>query len=305
MLNNVMLALQTIIWAMEPVMLSQSAAVILRRSQGNKLDPAAIAVIVDARDAKHAGVMGANLPGQQSDRPKPFKQLKSVAWIPVGGVLVKLSSQVNGMSQARGTSYESIRNQMSAAMADDSVKSLLMHIDSPGGSVDAMLSLCKDIVAMGQTKPVWAFCDGLTASAGYALASSASKIIAANDDTLVGSIGTYMVLVDSSKQAEDDGLKVILIKSGDKDSIKGAGVDGVAIPQKAIDRWQGIVNSHAESFQGFVKSRRSLSSENAAKAFDGGVFRAVDAIGIGLVDNIDSLDKVLRVMDAQFGSNKQ
>src|SRR5262245_35645929 len=76
---------------------------------------------------------------------------KSIAVIHLVGVLGK------GRSFFADTSTIDVRREVRDAAADDSVQSILLHVDSPGGIVNGTAELAADVKAASQVKPVYAY----------------------------------------------------------------------------------------------------------------------------------------------------
>ena len=77
------------------------------------------------------------------------------------------------------TSYEGIKHQLARAGADSRVKSLILDLDTPGGEANGAFEAAQAVREVAARKPVIAIANGMAASAGYALASGATRIIAA------------------------------------------------------------------------------------------------------------------------------
>lgn len=105
---------------------------------------------------------------------------------------------------------QSIQQAVRAANQDNSVESIVLWIDSPGGQVDGTANLAEEVKK--SVKPVVSFADGLMASAAYWIGSAADEIIVdkANNgfNTRIGSIGTMASWMDTSKRNEMQGVKV-------------------------------------------------------------------------------------------------
>lgn len=208
-----------------------------------------------------------------------------VAIIEINGVLTKYSS-----SLAEGTAYLDLRHAVRNAARAPAVKSILLLIDSPGGGVMGLDDAARDIAAAGQQKPTAAYIEDLGASAAYYLASQTQRI-SANPAGLVGSIGTYAVVYDASKMAEQIGLRVHVLKSG---TFKGAGEPGTVVTDEQLAEFQRIVDQYGAMFRAAVAAGRKLSAERVAALADGRMHLAADAVALGLVDRVESFDDVLR-----------
>lgn len=204
-----------------------------------------------------------------------------VAIINLSGTLMKFVS-----SMADGTSTVFVRQLIRQAASDDRAKAILLHIDSPGGTVAGTFELVGDIIAAGEIKPVHAYIDDLGASAAYAIAVATSHI-SGNASGLMAGIGTYATLYDLSKQAEMLGIGVHVVKAGEH---KGDGVPGTEITEEQIADVQRIVDSLNEHFIHAVQRGRNLSIARVRELADGRVHPARDAKNLGLIDAVETFD---------------
>ncbi len=90
------------------------------------------------------------------------------------------------------------------ATQDPNVRSILLAIDSPGGTTAGTADLAGEVRRAAQRKPTWAYASDDCCSAAYWVASQASQIWA-NETALVGSIGTLLIVEDTSRRAEGQG----------------------------------------------------------------------------------------------------
>lgn len=195
----------------------------------------------------------------------------------------------HGSSFARGGSTVRARRSLRNALNDPNVGSILLLIESPGGSVAGTKELADDVRAAAQQKPTWAYIEDIGASAAYWVASAAHKIFA-NDVAYVGSIGTYMVIDDWSKAYEEHGVKAHLVTTGE---FKGAGVAGIEIQEKHLAHWQELINKTNDLFLAAVQKGRGFTKAQTKQLADGRVHMAADAKDLGLIDGVQSLDKTL------------
>ena len=185
-------------------------------------------------------------------------------------------------SKYGGTSTLFARSMIRDAVKNPQVRGIMMHIDSPGGTVSGTHDLALEVQRASAQKPVYAHIDDLGASAAYWIASQASRITA-NATALVGSIGTYSVVHDFSKQAELTGIEVIVVSTGD---FKGAGVPGTKITDDQIAEIQNRVNDLNEFFIKGVSNGRDMDRADLEKLADGRVFIAKTARANGLIDRV-------------------
>lgn len=232
-----------------------------------------------------------------------YVQRGSVAMIPVAGMLAKYASQVNTESGARGTSYEKLREAVDAASRDESVRSMLLVIDSPGGYVDGLEDFAQRLYNVrkageeGKGPRLYAFIDDLGASAAYYIASQAQQI-AMGPAGEAGSIGTYTTLADWSKAYENAGIKVHLVSSG---KAKGIGAEGVSIDEDGLAVVRASVMKYADIFrQAVVRGRPALAKSMDALT-TGETWVDQEAVKVGLVDKIVSLDSYVQALNNKHG----
>jgi signal peptide peptidase SppA len=211
-------------------------------------------------------------------------RIGNVAMIDLSGTLTKY-----GSSMSSAGSMISARRQLARATRDKSVDSILLRIDSPGGTVAGTGDLAAEIAAANAIKPVTAFIEDLGASAAYYLASQAGRILM-NSTGEVGSIGVFMLVYDMSGAAAQQGIKAILVKAGD---MKGAGAPGTEITEAQRAEWQRSVNEAYDQFIGAVARGRGMSGDQARAMADGRIWGASDAMDKGLIDGISTLSEAV------------
>ncbi len=147
---------------------------------------------------------------------KPFENRKyessgNIGVIPILGTLLR---RTNGLQAQSGlSSYSDIQQMLQNAVADNSVKGILLDIDSPGGEAGGVFDLADQIFAARKIKPVWAVANDQAFSAAYALAAAAERIYVTRTSG-VGSIGVIAVHLDQSQADKDAGLKYTAIYAG-------------------------------------------------------------------------------------------
>lgn len=282
-------------WAMTEQVIDQMRSVLVRHASGDKLPPEAVHEIFAARDSKTME-MTAHLAISSGIRESEsgYDIIGSVARIVIGGVIAPRSSMVNGMSKPRGTSVDLLRAQLEEALADDRVGSILFHVESPGGYVQGIAGLAEEIRNAG--KPTAAFAEGLCASAALWLASQANEFQATRD-TLIGSIGVYSVIIDSSRAHSEAGFDVEVVRSNDG---KGDGYPGTKPTQGLREETKYIVDQHHESFVGDLAAGRGMTPEAIANLGRTRVWLAADAQERGLIDAVgNDIRDLINEMDAK------
>ncbi|GMV26929.1 MAG: hypothetical protein AMXMBFR58_29600 [Phycisphaerae bacterium] len=288
-------------WNLERGVLDSLSSIVLRKITGEVIAEGDIARIVQDRDARLAGrpVLNANFVAVQG--VGTYQVVGDTAVIGIGGVIAKHSGLVNNASQPQGTSLDSVRALRRHAQANDDVGSILYRFDSPGGYADGNEQMAQEFFA-GRSggKPEWAYVDGSMQSAAAYLGLQMARVEAARD-AFVGSLGTYMIVRDSSKAAEQDGFKFHLIKSSNA-PLKGQGSAGIPVSDEAISRWQQQVDDLTAQFHQAVSRGRGLSGEALAAVTDGGSWIAERAKSLGLVDAVRPIGETIADMNSKFPS---
>jgi len=208
-----------------------------------------------------------------------------IAIVEMRGTLTKFGSSLS----TAGSTVEARRQIREAARAPE-VDGILLVIDSPGGLVDGTADLADSIHEAAKAKPVYAQVEDLAASAAFWVASQATKVFVNQPHAKVGSIGTFTVLYDLSELAEREGIKAVVIKSGD---MKGAGVPGTPITDDMKEHIQGLVNDTQAQFDKAIARGRRMKIDAVRAVADGRVFTAGEAQRLGLIDGVQALEKTM------------
>lgn len=222
-----------------------------------------------------------------------------VAIIPAYGTLVKRGA---GLDDSGQTGYVALERHLRLAANDPEVSAIVLDIDSPGGMADGVQGLTRLIREIdADQKPVIAFANGLTASAGYYLATGARAIVA-TEDAHIGSIGVRMVHVDFSKAAEDAGFTFTDLFVGE---YKVAGTPH----QKLSERDRGYIQDHLnDAYTRFISDvaiGRGITQAVALQWGDGRVFNSDVALKMGMIDQIGTLTDAISVAMGETTMNRE
>lgn len=216
---------------------------------------------------------------------RPYLVQNSVAVIPLQGPMTKA-----GSFKFEGASTVRTQRMIRMAARDTEVKSILLHVDSPGGHVAGVQALADEVFRARESKRVEAHIDDLGASAALWVASQADRVTA-NTTAEVGSIGTVAVLEDTSERMERLGIKVHVISTG---PFKGAGAEGLPVSPETLaylHQRVGALNAH---FLAAIQRGRGLSQAGLALVSDGRVHVADTARQLGLIDHVQSFDQTFQ-----------
>jgi len=214
-----------------------------------------------------------------------------------GIAVINISGQMQkGESKFGGTSTVATRKELRAAARSEDVAEILLLIDSPGGTVAGTKELADDIAAANAIKPVVAQFIDMTASAALWVGVHAGEVFA-NRMAQVGSIGVFAVVEDSSGKMEREGIKVHVVSTG---PLKGAMVEGTEITKEHLAELQKSVDEFSEIFVESVANGRGIDVSDVAAVADGRMMPSVEAVKVGLVDAVQSLDQTIMHMQSRI-----
>ena len=218
----------------------------------------------------------------------PYELDGSVAIVPVQGTLTKKGFSFFGIKFTEG--MRDIAASLRRAASDHRVKSIMLDVDSPGGTVDGTEELAEAVAEVAAVKPVYAWCDGLMASAAYWI-SCGAKEIAASATSKVGSIGVIRLHREVSAALEKAGVTFNIIAAG---HFKAAGNDVEPLSEEMRAYLQHSVDSAYDLFLTAVEKGRRVNREKALTMADGKVFSGGEALAIGLIDRVCSRSDFLK-----------
>lgn len=212
----------------------------------------------------------------------PYSMEGSVAVVPIKGALAKNGLSFFGFQLL--ASMREIGAALRQAAADPSVRAIMLDVESPGGTVDGTEELAAAVIAAGQSKPLYAYADGLMASAAY-WTSCGAREIAASATAHVGSIGVLLMHREVSRALDNAGVKVNIITAG---HYKAAGNMAEPLSDEMRAYIQSNIDSVYELFLQAVEQGRQVTREKALAMADGKIFLAGDAQNMGLIDRVCS-----------------
>lgn len=195
-------------------------------------------------------------------------------------------------------SLDSLERRLDEALYDDSIKAIILRIDSPGGEVTGTHEFANYLDEACEIKPIVAYVNGMACSAAYWIASATSHIYVDKTATL-GSIGVVAAWTDDSKARTAAGLTdyEVVSSQSPKKRLDPKLDDGRAELQKQIDGLADIFIDDVAAFRGV--SRDKVLSDFG----QGSTFLANDAINLGMADEISSLRDVIAELTTADTSN--
>lgn len=261
-------------WAILPDKMEEILSVLALRSSGQQLTAEEIAARI-------------------GDGPTPPVSANkgSVAVIPLRGVIAHRMGSMDESSG--GMSAERFTMMIRQAVADPSVGTILLDVDSPGGTVPGVLEAADAVFAARDTKRVVAVANARMASAAYWIASQAHELVAIPSvfDRAIGSIGVFTVHQDLSQALEREGVKITLIKAGQH---KAEGNPFEPLSDELKAELQASVDATYAAFVKAVARGRGVSVDDVKNGYgEGRALNAQDAKKAGLIDRIATMDDTI------------
>lgn len=214
-----------------------------------------------------------------------------------------LTAKSTGMEMlCGGTSYEGLKEDFADAV-ELGAKTVAWMVDSPGGEAATMLDTANYLRKMADDNDVKiiTYVDGGdAASAAYGLACVSDEIVA-QADASVGSIGVLVRLMNDSKHLEQEGYERTFVTAG---SEKVPFSEDGSFRKEFLEDIQYKVDKLYESFTSHVATHRGMSVE-AVKATEARTYLADDAMRIGLVDKVMSLDDFYEYLAEYASAQRQ
>ncbi len=214
-------------------------------------------------------------------------------------LMMELNDVVLKRTDACADGVDMLVQQLQAAEADPTVGAVVLSIDSPGGEGSGMTWVSE---VLGQMKkPVVARVNhGMAASAAFGIAASCTEVYASSEQDQFGSIGTYVTLADRKGMLEQRGIKlheVYASLSTEKnlpvrEALKASGDDPDDEHYKMLRA--EYIDPFNEAFHALVKSRRPKMAATEKEWNGGRLFRATEALQLGLIDGIATQAQVVQ-----------
>lgn len=185
-------------------------------------------------------------------------------------------------------------NNLKNFFENDSIKAIVLKIDSPGGVAGASQVIFNEIKILKckHEKYVVAFIENIGASGAYWIATAANYIIAA-PSAFVGSIGSYISHPNLKELIEHYKVKYEVIKSGEYKTTGNIFLD-LTDKQRAL--LQNISDNVYQQFTTDIAAERKNLPKDINAWADGKIFTGKQAYEIGLIDELGSQSSVLQVL---------
>ena len=212
-----------------------------------------------------------------------FKAKKKVAVIYATGDIVDGDAKEN----VAGNRFAKI---ISDVRKDSSVYAVVLRVNSPGGSVLASEKIKAELDLLREYKPIIASYGDYAASGGYWISANCDKIYS-NASTLTGSIGVFSMIPDLGGVVKNKlHVNITPVNSNEhSDMYNGFR----ALDKKELDYMQASVENIYDKFTRLVSEGRGMPVARVDEIAQGRVWSGADALGIGLVDEIGTIEDAI------------
>jgi protease-4 len=216
-------------------------------------------------------------------------------------VIYAVGTIVDGKGERDNIGSEPIAATIRRARLDNAVKGIVFRVNSPGGSALASEIIWREIYLARKVKPVVVSMGDYAASGGYYIACAADEIIA-EPTTITGSIGVFGVLFNGKNFLKNIlGISVDTVKTG-----RFADIGSFTRPLTAAERAiiQKRVDKVYATFLNRVADGRKRTVAEIDSMAQGRVWSGVDALRLGLVDRLGTIDSAINTV-ARLAGIKQ
>ncbi len=218
-------------------------------------------------------------------KPKNLKAKDKIA------IIYAIGEIQSGEGNDEVIGSERIAKAVAEARKDSSIKAIVLRINSPGGSALASEIMWRELVLTKKVKPLVVSMGDYAASGGYYIACMADQIIA-QPNTLTGSIGVFGMIPNMKKLLNEKiGITTDDVATN-ANSIIGVFAPLTEFQYKTI---QLEVVRIYDTFISHVAEGRKMSVSAVDSIGQGRVWSGINALEIGLVDQLGGLDKAVEV----------
>lgn len=209
-----------------------------------------------------------------SAKDSDFEFGEKVGVIEISGIITEAKTTIHNLKRFR---------------EDESIKAIVVRIDSPGGAVGPSQEIYQEIRKTSGTKKVVASMGTIAASGGYYVAAGADGIVA-NPGTITGSIGVVMGFTNYEELLRKIGLVPIVIKSGEFKDIGSPVREMKEKEQKILHDFAKKI--HRQFIMDIVEGRKMKQADVESLA-DGRIFTGEESKALGLVDRLGNYEDAI------------
>jgi len=197
-----------------------------------------------------------------------------------------------GVLEVYGTIFDAQRlaEQVNDFRTDDSIKAVVLRIDSPGGGVAPAQEIHAELKRLAAEKPLIVSIGTIAASGGYYLAIAGERLFA-TPGSITGSIGVIMAFPDYRELMGKIGVKTEVVKSGQFKDIGSSSREFSAADRQLL---QEMIDDVHEQFVQAISEGRNIPVERLQPFVDGRIFTGRQAQQIGFIDELGTFNDAVK-----------
>ena len=229
--------------------------------------------------------------GDFKDTGGAFDTRPKVALIFVDGEILSGESQEGRLGSGAVAGSDTIAEALRKAASDDSIKAVVLRVNSPGGSGSASDVIAREVENTVVKKPVIVSMGDYAASGGYYVSAPATAIVA-DPTTITGSIGVFFGKFVLKGLFDKLGITNDYVDFGEGGSFASASRRWTLEDQAKVE---GLASRFYDRFLSLVAENRHMDVEAVDKIAQGRVWTGAEAKKVGLVDELGGFEKALSV----------
>lgn len=216
--------------------------------------------------------------------------------LPIEGVIQSVESTgFNSLPY----NHQAFLNMFDQIEQDDTIKGVLLYVNSPGGGVYESAEIRDKILKLKKSTdlPIWTYMANVAASGGYYVSAPTDHIIA-SPETITGSIGVIMSHTDVSGLMDKLGIRDDAIVSGGNKEI-GSATKPMTEEQRAI--LQSLIDNSYNRFVKVVAEGRNMDEAKVRELADGRIYDGEQAVANGLIDETAIYEDARKIYADKLG----
>ncbi len=206
-------------------------------------------------------------------------------------VIYAEGSIIDGKADESTIGSITLSKQIKKARQDNSIKAVVLRVNSPGGSALASDVIWRELILTKAKKPLVVSMGNVAASGGYYIACCADKIFA-SPNTITGSIGVFGILPNTQNLFKDKlGITFDRVSTNSNSDL-GSLTRPITDKEYKIIQ-QGVDDIYDDFITKVSKGRKKLSKADVDSIGQGRVWSGEDALKLGLVDELGGLQDAI------------
>lgn len=217
--------------------------------------------------------------------------MKKIAVLDVNGVIQDTGGDAASLFASPGYNHKGFMENLDYAKEDDTVKAIIIRVNTPGGGVVESAEIHDKIVEIREEtkKPVYISMGSMAASGGYYISAPADKIFA-SPETLTGSLGVIMQGYNYAGLAEKYGVEFVTIKSGPYKDIMSPSREMTEEERQIL---QSMIDNSYEGFVKVISEGRGIPEQRVKEIADGRIYDGRQALELNLIDGFGYVEDVI------------